>query len=342
LSEPGLGRTERAQPLILIVVMVLGLLAGSVLKGVWGISNDIIYVSLILLVYGIALGTPLGAVARSYRNRRFFAIALMDNFVIIPIIGFLLALGFLYSTPLIFVGFILYVVNPCTDWFLVFAGMAKGDVPLGLALLPVNLIVQILLIPVFLFLFAGQLIAIPLWAFVETSVIFIAIPFAGAILTNLASVRYKGADWKEHYMSSAPIQIQTVTLALIIFFMFAGQTQVIVDNLLPLSVVLVPVAIFIVVAYFVARWIGIWARLGYPEYALLSCTTIARNSPLALAISYGLFPGEPLIQVAIVIGVLVELPALVVLVKVLNRGRENYSCRVTRETSDRTCEGERK
>lgn len=326
----GLSRLERAQPPILILAMFFGILAGSALKGIWGSSGDIVYVSLILLVYGIALGTPLDAVARSYKNRRFFSIALIDNFVIIPIIGFILALGFLYSTPLIFVGFILYVVNPCTDWFLVFTGMAKGDVPLGLALLPINLIVQILLIPVFLLLFAGELIPIPLWAFVETSIIFIAIPFAGAILTNWATTRLKGVDWKERRMGKVPIQIQTITLAMIIFFMFAGQTQIIIENILPLSVVLVPVGIFIISAFFIARWFGLWMKLSYEEYALLSCTTIARNSPLALAISYGLFPGEPLIQVAIIIGVLIEIPALVLLVKVLNMGRTGYSRRASK------------
>ncbi len=332
-EEGGLNRWESTQPMVLMLAMVIGLVAGNFIGGAWNDSNSIIYVSLILLVYGIALGTPLSAVARSYKNRRFIAIALIENFVVIPIIGFVLALGFLYSTPLIFVGFILYVVNPCTDWFLVFTGMAKGDVPLGLALLPINLIVQILLIPVFLLLFAGELITIPLWAFVETSAVFIAIPFAGAVATNWTVIRSKGMDWKGRHMGKTPIQIQTITLAVIIFFMFGSQTPIILDNLVPLSVVLVPVAIFIVASYLVARSVGIWARLNYEEYALLTCTTIARNSPLALAISYGLFPGEPLIQVAIIIGVLVELPALVLVVKVLRKGREGYSCRVKAETS---------
>jgi ACR3 family arsenite transporter len=333
-EETGLNRWERSQPLILILALVMGLAAGMLLTGVWSNNNAIIYLSLVVLVYGIALGTPLSAVARSYRNRRFFAIALLDNFVVIPLIGFILALGFLYSTPLIFIGFILYVVNPCTDWFLVFTGMAKGDVPLGLALLPINLIVQILLIPVFLLLFAGELIQIPLWAFVETSVVFIAIPFVGAIITNWLLIRYKGIEWKERRLAKTPIQIQTIALALIIFLMFSGQMKVIADNLIPLSVVLIPVAIFIVVSFIVARMIGLWARLSYEEYALLSCTTIARNSPLALAISYGLFPSEPLIQVAIIIGVLIELPGLVLLVKVLRMGREGYSSRVQKTALD--------
>ncbi len=231
-------------------------------------------------------------------------------------------LGFLYSTPLIYVGFILYVVNPCTDWFLVFTGMAKGDVPLGLALLPINLIVQILLIPVFLLLFAGQLIPIPLAAFVETSVVFIAIPFIGRHVHQLDSdPDTRGRNGRKDEWRKPPFRSRPSHWRSIIFFMFAGQTQVITDNLLALSVVLIPVAIFIVVSFFIARAIGIWAKLNYEEYALLSCTTIARNSSAGPGNIVWSFPGEPLIQVAIIIGVLIELPALVLLVKVLRKGR---------------------
>ena len=97
-------------------------------------------------MYGIALGTPLKSVAKSFSRLRFFGIAWSLNFILVPLIGYLLASLFLSGTPLIFLRFILYVVTPCTDWFLVFTGMAKGDVPLGLALLPTQLVLQIVLI----------------------------------------------------------------------------------------------------------------------------------------------------------------------------------------------------
>jgi arsenite transporter len=323
-EEGGLSKFESSQPIVLIVAMILGLVVGPVFSGIAGVSNSIVYLSLVGLMYGIALGTPLRSVAKSYAKLKFFGIAWSVNFVIVPLVGFLLASIFLSGTPLIFLGFILYVVTPCTDWFLVFTGMAKGDVSLGLALLPTQLVLQIVLIPVYIFLFAGEIVPFQLSTLIETVIIFIVLPFALAILTNRGIERMKGAEWKEKRMRNVPISIQTLTLAIAIFFMFAGQTNVIIENVGPLSIVLLPVLIFFAISYFLSKYISRWLRLRYEECALLTCTSIARNSPLALAIAFGLFPELPLVQVAIIIGVIVELPVLVLVVKSLNKGRPTY------------------
>ena len=135
-EEGGLSRLESAQPVILIAAMFLGLLVGSLVSSFTSISNSVVYFTLIGLMYGIALGTPLKRVFRSFSRIRFFAIAWSLNFIFIPLLGYVLASIFFGGSPLIFVGFILYIVTPCTDWFLVFTSMAKGDVSLGLALLP--------------------------------------------------------------------------------------------------------------------------------------------------------------------------------------------------------------
>jgi ACR3 family arsenite transporter len=326
-EEDGLSRLESSQPIVLIVAMLLGLLIGPVFSGIAGVSNSIVYFSLIGLMYGIALGTPMRSVAKSYARLRFFGIAWSINFIIVPLIGFLLASIFLSGTPLIFLGFILYVVTPCTDWFLVFTGMAKGDVSLGLALLPTQLVLQIVLIPVYLYLFAGEIVPFQLGSLIETVAVFIILPFALAILTNRGIERTKGAEWKERRMSTVPISIQTLTLAIAIFFMFAGQTNVIIENVGPLLIVLLPVLAFFAASYYLSKFVSRWLRLRYEECALLTCTSIARNSPLALAIAFGLFPDLPLVQVEIIIGVIVELPVLVLVVKSLNKGRPAYCAR---------------
>lgn len=333
-NEPGLSRMERYQPIVLMASLFLGLFIGNFVEGIESLSNLIVYFSLIVLMYGIALGTPIRNVARSFSNRRFFAISLADNFIIIPVLGLILAAIFLNSTPLIFVGFILYVVNPCTDWFLVFTGMAKGDVPLGLALLPVNLLLQILLIPLYLWLFAGETVPFQIGAFFETAIVFILIPFILAIGTNVLAERKLGMERKDRTFNQVPITIQTVSLGVIIFFMFAGQAHTIMNNGGPLLTVLVPVAIFFVASYYIASWISRAARLRYGEMALLSCTTCARNSPLALAIAFGIFPDQPLIYVAIIIGVLIEIPVLIILVKVLT-GRKGRYCQLVGESMEK-------
>ncbi len=325
-EEVGLSRLDKSQPVILIAAMFLGLLMGFAFQDIGTVSNTIVYVMLIGLMFGIALGTPLHTVASAFRNVRFFALALALNFILVPIIGFILAVVFLSPAPLIFVGFILYIVNPCTDWFLVFTGMARGDVPLGLALLPVNLVLQILLIPLFLWLFAGTIVPFQVSALVEAVAVFILLPFALAFMVNRGVVRSKGEEWKEQHMSKLPMIIQTSTLAVAVFFMFAGQTEVITENAAPILTVLIPVLLFFLITYAIVQVLSRRLRLRYSERALLTCTTIARNSPLALAIAFGLFPDQPLIHVAIVIGVLIELPALVLIVRQLNHGRTVY-CR---------------
>jgi ACR3 family arsenite transporter len=326
-DEEGLSRLESSQPIILIAAMLLGFLIGPVFTEIASVSNSIVYLSLVGLMYGIALGTPLRSIAKSYAKLRFFGIAWSVNFIIVPMVGFVLASVFLSGTPLIFLGFILYVVTPCTDWFLVFTGMAKGDVSLGLALLPTQLVIQIVLIPLYLLLFAGEIVPFHFSALIETFIVFIVLPFVLAFLTNRGIQRAMGADWKEKRMRKLPIALQTSTLAIAIFFMFAGQTNVIIDNVGPLLIVLVPVLIFFVISYITSNFVSRWLRLRYEECALLTCTSIARNSPFALAIAFGLFPNQPLVQVAIIIGVIVELPMLVLVVKLLNKGRPTYSTR---------------
>lgn len=328
-----LSTLERSQPVILMLMILFGLIAGTAFGFDGELSNQIIYGSLIGLMFGIALGTPLSNVLRSFTNIRFFAIAWAMNFIIVPLIGFVLASLFLRGNDLIFVGFILYVVAPCTDWFLVFTSMARGDVPLGLALLPTNLVLQILLIPLYLWLFAGEVVPFQLSALLESVVVFILLPFAVAAVFNHAVVRAKGLEWKEKKMAQVPLALQTLTLAIVIFLMFASQTQVIIDNAGPLLVTLVPILIFFLCSFLIVQAISRAIRLKYEEYALLSCTSIARNSPLVLAIAFGLFPDQPLIQVAIIIGVLIELPVLVLLARMLLKSRKSYEERRTGTTS---------
>ncbi|MBI0582668.1 MAG: bile acid:sodium symporter [Methanomassiliicoccus sp.] len=159
MADASLGPLDRLRPLLLIVAIIAGLSFGAFLPGlVQGWFETVVYIFLIVLVFSLVLGAQFGDVLRSLRNIRFFAVAWFLNFVVVPLTAFGLALIFLGPYPAIFVGFILYSIAPCTDWFLIFTSMAKGDVPLGLAALPTNLVLQILLIPLYLFLFAGLIV----------------------------------------------------------------------------------------------------------------------------------------------------------------------------------------
>lgn len=312
-----LGLFDKLRSFILIGAVFWGLFVGNFFSGFSQYSGLIVYVALIILLYSIMLTIPFWEIARSFKNIRFMGLSWIANFVIIPVIAWILALFFLKDHPAVFIGFILYLVAPCTDWFLIFTSMAEGDVPLGLALMPTNLILQVVLIPVYLLLFAGKLIPFPFSAFIETLIVFIILPFLLATTTRLVLGKLKSREWTNALFDTVLSPIQLFSLAIVIFAMFAGQTKIIIDNFNTLSLVFLPIMIFFILSFINAQTFSKIFSLSYKECALFTCTTAARNSPLSLAIAFGIFPNNPLIQVAIIIGVIIELPILILVVKLL-------------------------
>ncbi|MBC7107658.1 MAG: arsenic resistance protein [Methanomassiliicoccales archaeon] len=316
-DEAKLSLLEKIQSLILIGAMILGLVFGVLKNNSDSNVDFLVSLAIIVLIYSMALSVPLGEVGRSYKRVKFFLIAWGLNFAVIPLIAWLLAMVFLYAYPAIYIGFILYLVTPCTDWFLVFTSMSKGDVPLGLALLPTNLALQIMLMPIYVYLFAGHMIDFQISAFLETLLIFIAFPFALAALTRYLIGKSKGKSKEKEILGKISSPLQLASLVVVIFLMFYGQSYVIVENLDPLLLMFVPLLIFFTLSFINAQISSKVFHLEYKECALLTCTTAARNSPLSLAIAFGVFPNEPLIYVSIIIGVLIELPILVAITKAL-------------------------
>ncbi len=334
MSAESLGLLDKIRPLLLIAAIVLGLAFGVFLpqlKAAW--FGSVVYFALIALVYSLALAAPFGDVVRSFKNIRFFSVAWVINFLVVPLTAFVLALVFLGPYPAVFVGFILYSIAPCTDWFLIFTAMAKGDICLGLALLPTNLILQVILIPVYLYLFAGLIVPFQVSALIETMLVFIVLPFILAAATRWVTKKAQHKKWQDTQVARKLPNLQILILVVIIFFMFANQSEIIVNNAAPLSIIFLPTVLLYCVAFVTTQLTSRKLQLNYGECALLSFTTIARNSPIGLAIAVGLFPDQPLIQAAIIIPEIIELPVLLLLVKLLGVIRSRFYKTNTAELS---------
>ncbi|MBI0582669.1 MAG: hypothetical protein ISF22_00425 [Methanomassiliicoccus sp.] len=163
-------------------------------------------------------------------------------------------------------------------------------------------------------------------ALVETFAVFIVLPFILAGITRWAMRRARTEGWRNEVLGKVLPNLQVMTLVVIIFFMFAYQADVIIDNLGPLSIIFIPTAVLFLIAFVLSQLVSRWMRFQYGECALLSCTTIARNSPIGLAIAVGLFPDQPLIQAAIIIPEVIELPVLLLVVKLLMSIRYRFYC----------------
>ncbi len=201
------------------------------------------------------------------------------------------------------------MVTPCTDWYLVFTALAKGNVAFSTALLPINLILQLLL-PIYLLILTGVVIPIEFRDIVASVVWVLMLPFALALIARRLAIRYRNTEWLENTLLSALQPWPIVLLGLAITAMFASKGHVIVHNMHIWLVLLTPIILFFAINLLLSLIVGKLLKTEFANVVSLCCTILARNSPVALAIALVVFPDQPLVPLALVIGPLIELPIL--------------------------------
>lgn len=305
---------EKFQTIIILMAAGAGLLLGQ-----FAIfeqhAESFIIPFLLLMLYGLFLTIPLQHIKDAFKNRTFLNTSTVINFVWTPVLAWGLGAVFLADHPALWIGFIMLMVTPCTDWYLMFTSIAKGNVPLSASVLPINLILQVVLLPVYLFIFSGTIESIPLATLGESILLVLVLPFALAHLTRYALRKKKAFLNKKLVPMFATSQIFFLSLA--ILAMFASQGNYLISNLEVISILILPVILFFVVNFVVAQTAGKVMKFSWEDTVSLSLTIIARNSPVALAIAVIAFPDQPLIALALVIGPLIELPILALVSQLL-------------------------
>ena len=247
---------------------------------------------------------------RAFSNVRFTAAELAANFLLAPALAAGLGLLFFPSDADMRIGLLMLLAMPCTDWFLVFTASAKGEVALSAAILPLNLVLQVVLIPIYVFTLVGSSADFDIPSMLWNSAPMLAIPAAIAVSLRLVAHRLDKVGSVVGWMSASSGLLQLASLCLAIVAMFAYASGDLLDNLDTFAVLLAPLLIFFVTAYFASEIAARAAGLGYDECTSLIFTAMARNPPLALAIVVSVFPDRPLILITLAIAPLVELPIL--------------------------------
>lgn len=295
---------EKLEPVIIFSAVIIGLLFSNI--GIIADNTDyLINIFLCLMLYGLFLEVPLNELKDSFKNVKFTSTSLIINFLWTPLFGYFVGSLFLRGNVDVLIGFFMLILTPCTDWYLVFTKMAKGDLTLSLSILPINLILQIILLPIYLVLFFSTANSMDYSQLAYSLVIVIVIPFVAAQLTKL--VLKNGLKQKAGELMGS---LQIWLLSLAVFCIFASQGELLFENLNSIAVLFVPLIIFFLVNTAIDLLVSEMINFTYSEYASLTMTTLARNSPLALAIAINSFPGHELISIALVIGPLIELPVL--------------------------------
>lgn len=267
------------------------------------------------------------------------AASLGINFAWTPVFAGLLGWVMLSGHPDLRLGLVMLLVTPCTDWYLVFTGTARGNVALAASLLPPNLILQLLLLPVFVTALTGAAAGVPLADLVGNVAVVLGIPLLLAATVRLLAGRADAHDRLDRVLERAqPVGLGLLAVAIVAIF--ATHAGVVTDNPDAFLRLLVPLAAFFAVTYLIATVTARALRLRHPERVTLTMTTLARNSPVALAIATVAFPDRPLVAVALVVGPLIELPVLALVANRLQRG--NPTRAPGRSRPGRRCRGSRR
>ncbi|CAM3951727.1 arsenic resistance protein [Alkalicoccus chagannorensis] len=306
-------RMEQHQTWMILAAVGIGLLLGQ-LPMIEGYAGALIMPFLVLMLYGLFLSVPLKGFTEAWKNIRFTGTSLIINFLWTPFLAWGLGAVFLVDHPALWLGFILLLVTPCTDWYLVFTSTAKGNVTLAASMLPWNLLLQITFLPLYIFLFAGTTGAVEAGAVVEV-ILFLVIPLFFAVLTRrLLKTRKELLEQRMiPFFHSAKILFLCAAIAA----MFASQGSYLVNNLSVILLLVLPLLFFFVLNVMLAHLTGKLLRFNWDDTVSLHMTTIARNSPVALTVVLTVFPEQPLIALVLIIGPLLELPILAVLSQLL-------------------------
>jgi len=308
---------DEVKPYVLIAAIVIGIIVNGLVHGrlvSWQWVSD---VAIFAVMFAVMAFVEVKDVTVAFRKVKPTALALLTNFVFTPLFAWSLGWLLLRQYPSLWAGVILYTLTPCIGWYLIFTDLAQGDVPWGVALLPWNLILQILLLPLYLWLLVGKAIPTSAAILFGSVGLYLVAPFVLAYAVRLLFLRRKGRDWTYGPYKHTIGELKMWALAALVITIFAFEESFGGIALLQIGLIIGVISLFFVGLFFLSLTVGRRFRLGYKDTATLVFTTTARNSESVIGVAAVAFAGHPLVLVAILVGPVVELPALLLLSRVM-------------------------
>jgi len=300
-------RLERHQVWIYLAAIAAGLACGTAWPTHAPRLEALLWPALALLLFSTFLQVPLLHVRQALRDRRFAAAILLGNFVALPLLAWALVTAFDLDA-VSRLGVLLVLLVPCTDWFITFAALGKGDVPRAVAITPLNLVLQLALLPFYLWLMADGA-SLGAWD-VKTlapALLLVVLPLAAAALAEHWAEQHAGAAQARETLAWWPVPL----LGLVVFLIAAAQVGAVAGSVRTLGTVLPLFVLFLVAAALLARTLARWLGLPPAQGRTLAFSLGTRNSFVVLPLALSLPAGWELAAVIIVAQSLVELFAMV-------------------------------